>query len=85
MRMHIYLHVKNRKYIHIMPPDFTLRLTLISLNYPCFELIFIVPKVFEPLKFDCNIYKNFHTVYAFYKKNKIFLASAFHFDIHRHT
>ena len=36
-----------------MPPDFALRLTLISSNYPCLELIFIVPKVFQPLKFDC--------------------------------
>ena len=36
-----------------MPTDFALRLTLISSNYPCLELIFLVPKVFEPLKFDC--------------------------------
>ena len=28
-------------------------LTLIGSNYPCLELIFMVPKVFEPLKFDC--------------------------------
>ena len=25
--------------------------TLMGLNYPCFELILMVPKVFEPLKF----------------------------------
>ena len=26
---------------------------IISLNYPCLEHIFMVPKVFEPLKFYC--------------------------------
>ena len=37
-------------------------LTLISSNYPCLEHIFMVPRVFEPLKFDC-IYKSnrFHS------------------------
>ena len=49
-----YLHVKeNRKYIPIMPLDLKLWLTLISTNYSCLEHIFIVPKVFEPLKFYC--------------------------------
>ena len=38
-----------------MPPDLVLWLTLISSNYPCLELIFMVPKVFEPLKFDCTL------------------------------
>ena len=28
-------------------------LTLISSNYPCLEHIFMIPKVFEPLKFHC--------------------------------
>ena len=37
-----------------MPPDQALSSTLIGSNYPCLELIFLVPKVFEPLKFDCN-------------------------------
>ena len=47
----MYLHVKeNRKYIPIMPPDLALRLIFIGSNYPCLELIFMVPKVFEPLK-----------------------------------
>ena len=43
-----------------MPPDLELSSTLISSNYPCLELIFIDPKVFEPLKFDCinEIYMN---------------------------
>ena len=36
-----------------MPPDLALWLTCISLNYPCLEHIFIVQKVFEPLKSDC--------------------------------
>ena len=51
----IYLHVKeNRKDISIMPPDLALLSTLIGSNYPCLELIFMVPKVFEPLKFYCS-------------------------------
>ena len=35
-----------------MPPDLALSSTLIGSNYPCLELIFMVPKVFEPLKFE---------------------------------
>ena len=42
-----------KKFYPIMPPYLALLLTLISSNYPCLKLIFIVPKVFEPLKFDC--------------------------------
>ena len=41
------------KEILIMPPDLALLSALIGSNYPCLELIFMVPKVFEPLKFDC--------------------------------
>ena len=41
------------KEILIMPPDLALLSTLIGSYYPCLELIFMVPKVFEPLKFDC--------------------------------
>ena len=37
-----------------MPPDLVLLSTLSGLNYPCLELIFMVPKVYEPLKFDCR-------------------------------
>ena len=37
-----------------MPPDLALLSTFIGSNYPCLELIFMVPKVFEPLKFDCT-------------------------------
>ena len=42
------------KEILIMPPDLALLSTLISSNYPFLELIFMVPKVFEPSKFDCK-------------------------------
>ena len=41
---------ENRKDIPIMAPDLPLRLILISLNYPCLEHIFMVPKVFEPFR-----------------------------------
>ena len=37
----------------IMPPDLALKSTLYGSNYPYLELIFMVPKVFEQLKFDC--------------------------------
>ena len=36
-----------------MSPGLALSSTLIGSNYPCLEHIFMVPKVFEPLKFDC--------------------------------
>ena len=39
-----------------MFPDLALLSTLIGSNYPCLELIFMVPKVFEPLKFNCIIF-----------------------------
>ena len=42
------------KEILIMPPDLALLSTLTGSNYPCLELFFMVPKVFEPLKFDCK-------------------------------
>ena len=37
-----------------MSPDLALLSALIGSNYPCLELIFMVPKVFKPLKFDCT-------------------------------
>ena len=40
-----------------MSPDLALWLTLISSNFPCLEHIFMVPKVFEPLKFYCISYQ----------------------------
>ena len=41
-----------------MLPDLALLSTLIGSNYPCLKLIYLVPKVFEPLKFDCNTMEN---------------------------
>ena len=53
MRTHnIPSYYRNSK-ILIMPPDPALLSILIGSNYPCLELVFMVPKVFEPLKFDC--------------------------------
>ena len=43
---------KSIKEIFIMPRDLALLSTLTGSNYTCLELIFMVPKVFEPLKFD---------------------------------
>ena len=43
----------NRKDGQIMLLDLALKSTLIGSNYSCLEQIFIVPKMFEPLKFDC--------------------------------
>ena len=36
-----------------MPRDLGLLSTLNGSNYSCLELIFMVPKMVEPLKFDC--------------------------------
>ena len=44
---------RKSKKILIKPPDLALLPTLIGSNYLCLELIFMVPKVFEPVKFDC--------------------------------
>ena len=41
-----------------MPSDLPLWLTLSGSNYPCLEQIFIVPKMFELLGFDCTCNKN---------------------------
>ena len=43
------------KEILIMPPDLALLSTLIGSNYPCLELILMVPKVIGPLKFEIKI------------------------------
>ena len=52
MRTQMDFHVKeNRKDIHIMPHGLALCLTFFSSNYPCLELIFMVPNVLEPLKY----------------------------------
>ena len=55
MRTHNIPYVKeNQKDISIKPLDLALSSTLTGSNYPCLELIFMVPKLFEPLKFDCT-------------------------------
>ena len=54
MRTHNIPSEQKIKEILIMPPDLALLSTLIGSNYSCLELIFMVPKVFEPLKFDCK-------------------------------
>ena len=60
MRTHnIPSNYKKIKEILIMPPDLALSSTLIGSNYPCLELIFMVPKAFEPLKFDCKLYTSY--------------------------
>ena len=38
-----------------MHPDLALLSTLIGSNYPRLELVFMVPNVFEPLKFNCIV------------------------------
>ena len=50
-----------------MPLDMVLLSTLIGSNYPCLELIFMVPKVLEPLKCDCIFIQN---------KNEVHIQSA---------
>ena len=43
-----------------MPPYLALLSTLIGSNYPCLKQIFMVPKVFEPLKCDCIYFVTSH-------------------------
>ena len=40
-----------------------------SSNYSCLELIFMFPKVFEPLKFYCNTMK--YSKYKLYEKDLV--------------
>ena len=47
---------RNSRDIPIMPLVLTLWLIPISSDNPCIEHLFMVTKVFEPLKFDCNNY-----------------------------
>ena len=55
MRTHnIPSYYRKIEVILIMPPDLALLSTLIGSNYPCLELIFMVPQVFEPLKIYCT-------------------------------
>ena len=52
------------KEILIMPPDLAVLSTLTGSNYPCLELIFVVPKLFEPLKFDCSFTNQIEAAFA---------------------
>ena len=55
-----------------MPPDLALLSTLNGSTYPCLKLIFMVTKVFEPLKFDCiwNLYAYLHYAPDMFTKTK---------------
>ena len=66
MRTHNIPSYKNRKDIPIIPSDLALLSILTDLNYPCLELIFMVPKVFEPLKFDYRYNRSRPTMYAIF-------------------
>ena len=57
-----------------MPPDLALLSTLTGSNYPCLELIFMVPKVFEPLKFDCMSSLVPHSLFPIYDVSKVYRA-----------
>ena len=46
-----------------MPPDLALWLTLVSLNNSCFDHILMIPKLFEPLKFNCTCILNLCMTY----------------------
>ena len=52
MRTHNIPSYENGKDNPIIPSDLALLSILTGSNYPCLELIFMVPKMFEPLKFD---------------------------------
>ena len=65
--------MKIKKNIPRMPPDLALWLTLISSNYPCFEHIFMVPKVFEPLKlyYTCEVKQPDQSLHSFALPNNV--------------
>ena len=56
-KLNIQYFIEDGKDIHILFPivssDLALRLTLSGSNYPYLEQISMVPKMFEPLRFDC--------------------------------
>ena len=54
MRTHNIPSYHKKSEILIMLSDLALSSALIDSNCPCLELTFMVPKVFEPLKFDCT-------------------------------
>ena len=48
-------------YSHLSP-DLVLQLTHSGLNYPCLEQIFMVPKIFKLMKFNCIFHYSMLTV-----------------------
>ena len=55
----LYRKLKNKSpnYRHLLP-DLAPKLTLIGSNHPCLEQFCMVPKMFEPSKFDCIWFYN---------------------------
>ena len=63
-----------RKYRYLLP-DLAPWLTLSGSNYPCLEQLSMVPKMFQPLKFDCSSLKSMafpkHLIYLYmYRKHR---------------
>ena len=54
-----------------MYPGLALSSAPIGSNYPCLELILMVPMVFEPLKFDCSLHFDKHQKNEIYSLNKL--------------
>ena len=50
----------NYRYCYLLP-ELVPRLTLSDSNYPCLERISMVPKIFQPLKFDCSTQKAYNS------------------------
>ena len=69
------------KEILIMPPDLLLLSTPIGSNYPCLELIFMVPKVFEPLKFDCILFVTAGFLLQYFLQQWLQLNLQCHFNV----
>ena len=46
---------KRHPYYFYLSPNLAQLLTLSGSNYPYLEQIFMVPKMFEPLRFDCIV------------------------------
>ena len=68
---------KIEKDIHILHPDMALWWILISSNYPYLEHHFMVPKVFEPLKFDYKCLMKIQSERMQFKGKQLFLLFMF--------
>ena len=67
----------SQNYHHLLP-DMVPWLTLSGSNYPCLEQISMVPKMFEPLKFDCSLLVgSCHKKYGMWNKQtaKVLISS----------